>query len=136
MSKQLDHHSIKITVDTCYHWIPGTSKLEVDQLNGNGNFEDKKKANDIRLYKKLHRVVPYTHPAIKKGLDDLLKPLILLVRQMHTDTFIKTDVQSRFAGAGSFDRLRINLNPAQKTAGFRLRSTCRLGSNPNYFAIA
>lgn len=36
VSKQLGHHSIKITVDTYYHWIPGTSKSEVDQLDGNG----------------------------------------------------------------------------------------------------
>jgi integrase len=36
VSKQLGHHSIKITVDTYYHWIPGTGKSEVDQLDGNG----------------------------------------------------------------------------------------------------
>ena len=28
--------------------IPGTSKSEVDQLDGNGNFEDEKKANEIK----------------------------------------------------------------------------------------
>ncbi len=41
VSKQLGHHSIKITVDTYYHWLPGTGKSEVDQLDGNG-VEDKK----------------------------------------------------------------------------------------------
>jgi integrase len=44
VSRQLGHHSIKITVDTYYHWIPGTSKSEVDQLDGNG-IEDKKTDN-------------------------------------------------------------------------------------------
>ncbi|MDY6950511.1 MAG: site-specific integrase [Thermodesulfobacteriota bacterium] len=33
VSKQLGHHSIKITVDTYYHWMPGASKSEVDQLD-------------------------------------------------------------------------------------------------------
>ena len=33
VSKQLGHHSINITVDTYYHWIPGTNKSEVDQLD-------------------------------------------------------------------------------------------------------
>jgi integrase len=33
VSKQLGHHSINITVDTYYHWIPGTSGSEVDQLD-------------------------------------------------------------------------------------------------------
>jgi len=33
VSKQLGHHSIKITIDTYYHWIPGSNKSEVDQLD-------------------------------------------------------------------------------------------------------
>ena len=33
VSKQLGHHSIKITIDTYYHWMPGSSKSEVDQLD-------------------------------------------------------------------------------------------------------
>ena len=33
--KQLGHHSIKITVDTYYHWIPGTSNTEVNDLDQN-----------------------------------------------------------------------------------------------------
>jgi len=33
VSKQLGHHSINITVDTYHHWIPGTNKSEVDQLD-------------------------------------------------------------------------------------------------------
>jgi integrase len=33
VSKQLGHHSINITVDTYYHWMPGGSKSEVDQLD-------------------------------------------------------------------------------------------------------
>jgi integrase len=45
VSKQLGHHSINITVDTYYHWIPGTNKSEVDQLDGNGLAEHQR--NDI-----------------------------------------------------------------------------------------
>ena len=33
VSKQLGHHSIKITVDTYYHYMPGSNKAEVDQLD-------------------------------------------------------------------------------------------------------
>jgi len=35
VSKQLGHHSISITVDTYYHWMPGSGKSEVDQLDLN-----------------------------------------------------------------------------------------------------
>lgn len=35
VSKQLGHHSIKITIDTYYDWMPGTRKNEVDQLDLN-----------------------------------------------------------------------------------------------------
>ena len=33
VSKQLGHAKINITVDTYYHWMPGTGKSEVDQLD-------------------------------------------------------------------------------------------------------
>jgi hypothetical protein len=33
VSKQLGHHSVKITLDTYVHWIPGTKKSEVDGLD-------------------------------------------------------------------------------------------------------
>jgi integrase len=33
VSKQLGHHSIKITIDTYYKWMPGTRKSQVDQLD-------------------------------------------------------------------------------------------------------
>ncbi len=33
VSKQLGHHSINITVDTYYHWMPGTNKSEINQLD-------------------------------------------------------------------------------------------------------
>jgi integrase len=32
-SKQLGHHSVKLTLDTYYHWIPGKKKFEVDELD-------------------------------------------------------------------------------------------------------
>ncbi|UCE55856.1 MAG: site-specific integrase [Desulfobacterales bacterium] len=33
VSKQLGHHSIRITVDTYYHWIPGANSSEVNELD-------------------------------------------------------------------------------------------------------
>lgn len=33
VSKQLGHHSVKITLDTYVHWIPGTKESEVDGLD-------------------------------------------------------------------------------------------------------
>jgi integrase len=48
VSKQLGHHSVKLTLDTYYHWIPGKQKNEVDELDN------------------LHLPAPYTHPKLKK----------------------------------------------------------------------
>ena len=47
VSKQLGHHSINITVDTYYHWIPGIGKSQVDELDGNGTFDEHEKVNEI-----------------------------------------------------------------------------------------
>ena len=44
VSKQLGHHSVKLTLDTYYHWIPGKLKNEVDELDN------------------LHLSAPHTHP--------------------------------------------------------------------------
>ena len=33
VSKQLGHHSVKFTLDQYFHWLPGGSKSEVDQLD-------------------------------------------------------------------------------------------------------
>ena len=33
VSKQLGHHSIKVTVDTYYRWMPGTNSEEVNELD-------------------------------------------------------------------------------------------------------
>jgi integrase len=33
VSKQLGHHSVKLTLDVYYHWIPGNKKSEVDALD-------------------------------------------------------------------------------------------------------
>jgi integrase len=33
VSKQLGHHSVKITLDTYCHWMPGSKKSEVDELD-------------------------------------------------------------------------------------------------------
>jgi len=33
VSKQLGHHSVKLTWDVYYHWVPGNNKSEVDALD-------------------------------------------------------------------------------------------------------
>lgn len=33
VSKQLGHHSVKLTMDVYYHWLPGNKKSEVDALD-------------------------------------------------------------------------------------------------------
>jgi integrase len=52
VSKQLGHHSVKLTMDVYYHWIPGGKKSEVDALDD------------------LHLSAPHPHPTpeqSKKG---------------------------------------------------------------------
>jgi integrase len=39
VSNQLGHHSVKLTMDVYYHWIPGKKKAEVDELDNLG-FQD------------------------------------------------------------------------------------------------
>lgn len=59
VSKQLGHHSVKLTLDTYYHWIPGKKKSEVDELY-DPSF--------------LHPSAPYTHPGrseTKKEVADV-----------------------------------------------------------------
>jgi len=36
VSNQLGHHSVKLTMDVYYHWIPGKKKSEVDELDDQG----------------------------------------------------------------------------------------------------
>ena len=44
VSKQLGHHSVKLTLDVYGHWVPGQNKSQVDALDS------------------LHLSAPYTHP--------------------------------------------------------------------------
>jgi len=37
VSKQLGHHSVKLTLDTYTHWNPGSKKAEIDELDDIGN---------------------------------------------------------------------------------------------------
>lgn len=53
VSNQLGHHSIKLTMDVYYHWMPGKKKSEVDGLD------------DLCFP---HPDAPYTHPETKKEL--------------------------------------------------------------------
>jgi len=56
VSNQLGHHSVKLTMDVYYHWMPGKKKAEVDAL-------------DDPSYQ--HSSAPYTHPnslESRKGL--------------------------------------------------------------------
>jgi len=48
VSNQLGHHSVKLTLNTYYHWIPGKQKNEVDELDN------------------LHLPAPHAHPKLKK----------------------------------------------------------------------
>jgi len=50
VSNQLGHHSVKLTLDTYYHWMPGKKKAEIDALDN------------------LHLPTPPLHPEAKKGL--------------------------------------------------------------------
>ncbi len=52
VSKQLGHHSVKMTLDVYYHWIPGGKKAEVDALD------------DPKL---TIQTAPYLHPTTKIG---------------------------------------------------------------------
>ena len=61
VSKQLGHHYAKITVDTYYHCVPGSNRLEVDYLDG-------EKAPRLTLY------AP-TREGEKKGVSNLPNPL-------------------------------------------------------------
>jgi integrase len=50
VSKQLGHHSVKITLDTYAHWMPGGKKAEVDELDAQqapGSDEDQVKAEVV-----------------------------------------------------------------------------------------
>ena len=38
VSKQLGHHSVKLTMDVYYHWVPGKKKSEVDELDNLGAY--------------------------------------------------------------------------------------------------
>ena len=53
VSNQLGHHSVKLTLDIYYHWIPGKQKAEVDALDDPA----------LRLPD-----APYMHPKVKRGL--------------------------------------------------------------------
>jgi len=54
VSKQLGHHSVKLTLDVYSHWIPGKKKAEVDALDD----------QDF-----MHPSAPYLHPTQKEGLS-------------------------------------------------------------------
>ncbi len=45
VSREAGHSSIKITVDTYYHWVPDHTSDDMDQLD------------------QMHPIAPYTHPA-------------------------------------------------------------------------
>jgi integrase len=47
VSKQLGHHSVKLTLDIYNHWLPGGKKSEVDALDDQGiRRQEKRKAQD------------------------------------------------------------------------------------------
>ena len=47
VSNQLGHHSVKLTLDVYYHWLPGKKKSEVDALDDQAlNLPKAPKASD------------------------------------------------------------------------------------------
>jgi integrase len=64
VSKQLGHHSVKLTLDIYYYWIPGKRKSEVDELD-DPSF--------------LHPIRTQPPQKTKKRLPKFANPLILLV---------------------------------------------------------
>jgi integrase len=62
VSKQLGHYTIRITIDTYYHWIPGSNKSEVDQL-------------DFTTAPKCTLYAPSHDEATKKGAAKSANPL-------------------------------------------------------------
>ncbi len=76
VSKQLGHHSVKLTMDVYYHWIPGNKKSEVTAwtilLKRKRRLRMKV---DLFLCSQMHPIC--TQPKIK-GLTCLANPLILL----------------------------------------------------------
>jgi integrase len=56
VSNQLGHHSVKLTMDVYYHWIPGKKKSEVDGLDGNFL---------------MHPSAPYLHPTPPQKENEL-----------------------------------------------------------------
>lgn len=62
VSKQLGHHSVKLTLDTYCHWMPGTKKSEVNEL-------DSKTAPTCTLS------APSNNVSNKKGVANVANPL-------------------------------------------------------------
>ena len=60
VSKQLGHHSIRITLDIYSHWVPGAKKSEVDELDSrtapdpNGAAKNDNQGEAERSYSMLH----------------------------------------------------------------------------------
>lgn len=50
VQKQLGHHLITMTVDTCGHWLPGEGRRDIDRaLSGISNGKAGEKANLVRV---------------------------------------------------------------------------------------
>ena len=60
VSNQLGHHSVKLTMDVYYHWIPGKKKSEVDALDD--------------PVTQVIPSAPYTHPAYLETKNGLTPP--------------------------------------------------------------
>ena len=58
VSNQLGHYSVKLTLDTYYHWMPGKNKSEVDGLDD------------------MHPDAPYVHPVTSEGKKGLQRTAV------------------------------------------------------------
>jgi integrase len=50
VSRQMGHASIKITIDTYYHWLPNQASSEVDELDQIGKDHNHPQPNEKRAY--------------------------------------------------------------------------------------
>jgi len=85
VSYSLGHFSVKFTLDTYFHWLPGKKKSEVDELDRIGTPKEEEKKDKM----KVDFFCPHLHPirtlglisTKKEGLTVLANPLISILER-------------------------------------------------------
>jgi len=75
VNNQLGHHSVKLTLDIYYHWIPDKKKAEVDELDFVGTdlqYAAKSKSNHTLL----DTICTLPYFSTKKGLQENPETLV------------------------------------------------------------